>query len=79
VLDRAAADDEPAAESVLRAALAPAEAAGPAPAATQVGAARPDEPGAEATPPDLDRLADEVFEILRWRLAAERERFQGQG
>ena len=31
-----------------------------------------DEPPAEE--PDLDRLADEVFDILRWRLVSERER-----
>ena len=37
----------------------------------------PDETPADQEPaeePDLDRLADEVFDILRWRLVSERER-----
>jgi hypothetical protein len=39
------------------------------------GAAGPaGEDGAEGGEASLDRLADEVYHLLRWRLAAERER-----
>lgn len=39
----------------------------------------PDSQGSELTHTDMARLADEVFDILRWRLAAERERLMGWG
>jgi hypothetical protein len=38
-----------------------------------VGLQEPAPPG-QAQAAELDRLADEVFELLRWRLAVERER-----
>jgi hypothetical protein len=58
-----------------------AAASGPAPAAHPVGGGEHPSPGTAAAPPeaarDLDRLAEEVLDKLRWRLAVERERLMG--
>jgi hypothetical protein len=66
---------------VMRAAAEPAEGDGPSgPVAIEESSLPPPAaaPGeADVAEPDVDRLADDVFRILRWRLQAERERAAG--